>query len=179
MADYRIPGPIRNERQPWSLDDGTTTRRLMPSPGVICGESPLYPTLETRALLNPKGEPDLNFLFTQCRNPVVGLTEADFKNAADSLNVEIAAIKAVADVETRGKAFDENGRPRILFERHYFSRLTSGIYSKTHPRISNATAGGYGKFSVQYEKLECNLMKATHLSITCHPPIVSDVSKSA
>ena len=130
-------------------------------------------------MLSPKGEPDLNFLFTQCRNPVVGLTEADFKNAADSLNVEIAAIKAVADVETRGKAFDENGRPRILFERHYFSRLTSGIYSKTHPRISNATAGGYGKFSVQYEKLECNLMQATHLSITCHPPIVSDVSKSA
>ncbi len=59
MADYRIPRPIRNEQQPCSLDDGTTNRRLMPSPGVICGESPLYP---------------------------VGLTESNFKNAANILS---------------------------------------------------------------------------------------------
>ena len=46
------------------------------------------------------------------------------------------------------------GRPRILFERHYFHRLTSGRYDKKHGRISARLSGGYGKFSVQYAKLE-------------------------
>jgi hypothetical protein len=97
---------------------------------------------------------DVGFLFSQCRSPVTGLSDADYSSAATSLGVEIAAIKAVAEVETSGKAFDESGRPRILFERHYFHRLTSGKYSAKHPDISNATAGGYGKFSAQYGKLK-------------------------
>ena len=64
------------------------------------------------------------------------------------------AIQAVAEVATSGEAFDESGRPRILFERHYFHRRTGGRHAATHPRISNARAGGYGQFSAQYGKLE-------------------------
>ena len=41
------------------------------------------PHFGDQGLPNPKGEPDLNFLFTQSRNPVVGLTESNFKNAAN------------------------------------------------------------------------------------------------
>ncbi|CAN5824825.1 hypothetical protein BH11PSE8_BH11PSE8_34930 [soil metagenome] len=70
------------------------------------------------------------------------------------LGVEIAAIQAVAGVETRGQAFDDNGRPCILFERHYFQRLTSGRHDKDHPDSANATSGGHEKFSAPYGKLE-------------------------
>lgn len=126
----------------------------MPPPGSICAESALYPTIDLHKLLAHQSEPDLLFLFTQCRNPSTGLNDADYQEAATSLGVEIAVIKAIAEVETNGKPFEESGRPRILFERHYFHRLTNGKYSEKYPDISNVMAGGYGKFSAQYDKLE-------------------------
>ena len=71
------------------------------------------------------------------------LQECDFVVAAKMLNCEVAAIKAVAEVESAGGGFLSNGRPKILFERHYFHRLTGGEYSAAHPDISNRNAGGY------------------------------------
>lgn len=82
------------------------------------------------------------------------ITEADYARAAQSLGVEIAAIKAVAEVESRGDGFLETGEPVILFERHIFSRLTKGKYDKTHPDISNPKSGGYGKESEQHARLQ-------------------------
>jgi hypothetical protein len=99
-------------------------------------------------------EGDLAFQVLPSRSPLLGLSDEDYSKSATSLGVEIAAIKAVAEVETNGKAFDESSRPRILFERHYFHRLTFGKYSASHPDISNSLAGGYGLFAVQYDKLE-------------------------
>ncbi len=46
--------------------------------------------------------------------------------AADGLGCEVAAIRAVWQVETRGKSFDNQGRLTALFEPHHFYRLTSG-----------------------------------------------------
>jgi hypothetical protein len=60
------------------------------------------------------------------------------------LKCEIAAIKAVAEVESRGEGFLPDGRPKILFERHKFHKFTNGRFAATHPDISNASAGGYG-----------------------------------
>jgi hypothetical protein len=97
---------------------------------------------------------DIAFQVLPGRSPSLGLSDDDYNKSATSLGVEIAAIKAVAEVETNGKAFDESGRPRILFERHYFHNLTSGKYSASHPDISNSVAGGYGLFAAQYGKLE-------------------------
>ncbi len=49
------------------------------------------------------------------------LTEDDYKRASKMLNVEVAAIKAVKDVETGGKGgFFAVDRPAILFEGHIF-----------------------------------------------------------
>lgn len=93
-------------------------------------------------------------LFHACLNPLVGLTDDDYAAAAKTLGVDVATIQAVAEVETSGNAFDTLGRPRILFERHYFHRLTGGRYDKRHAGISAKSAGGYGKFSAQYGKLE-------------------------
>jgi hypothetical protein len=82
------------------------------------------------------------------------LTPADFTAAATALACEVAAIRAVAEVETKRAAFDEVGRPTILFERHYFARLSGHAFDATHPDIANSAAGGYGRFSAQYPKLK-------------------------
>lgn len=99
-------------------------------------------------------EPDVSFLFRMCLAPKQGLDLQSYARAATALGVDVAVIRAVADVETSGKAFDSEGRPRILFERHYFHRLTQGRFDHAHPDISNALRGGYGTFSAQYPKLE-------------------------
>jgi len=65
------------------------------------------------------------------------LTEQNFKDAADTLQVEVAAIKAVADVESRGDGFLDSGKPKILFEAHIFSSRTGHKYDETHPNISS------------------------------------------
>lgn len=49
------------------------------------------------------------------------LTDEDYKHAAELLGVEVAAIKAVLDVETGNKGgFLAEGKPTILFEGHIF-----------------------------------------------------------
>jgi hypothetical protein len=81
------------------------------------------------------------------------LIEQDYIEAAQLLNCEVAAIKAVTEVESRGSGFLETGEPIILFERHIFSRRTGGKYDKVIPELSNRKAGGYGKISEQHDKL--------------------------
>jgi len=70
-------------------------------------------------------------------------SEADFVRAAAELGCEIRAIKAVTAVESPRGPFDRMGRPPILFERHYFSRLTLRRYDGRFPGISNPVPGGY------------------------------------
>lgn len=49
------------------------------------------------------------------------LSEQDFVDAADKLQVEVATVKAVQEVETGGKGgFFTLGKPAILFEGHIF-----------------------------------------------------------
>lgn len=71
------------------------------------------------------------------------LTEIDFQRAAKKLRCEVAAVKAVAEVESRGKGFYASGFPVILFEKHIFRKYTQGRYNKSHPHLSG-DAGGYG-----------------------------------
>jgi hypothetical protein len=52
----------------------------------------------------------------------VKLTPEDIAAVAKSLGVEVAAFRAVLSVETGGSGFDIAGRPKALFERHYFYR---------------------------------------------------------
>jgi hypothetical protein len=65
------------------------------------------------------------------------LTKADFVRAAAKLDVPIATIQAVAEVEARGSGFLPDGQPKILFEAHVFHRLTGGIFTVRHPDISS------------------------------------------
>ena len=83
------------------------------------------------------------------------LTEDDYKEAAKKLGCDIAAVKAVSEVES-GKhgAFLPSGDPVILFERHKFHKFTNGKYDQTNPGISNRTPGGYGPVSKQHERYQ-------------------------
>jgi len=145
MANFRIPGPISGINSSFWFDYTVLAQWLSPVRGPVS----VAPVPRQHF-----AGPDVSFIFGQCLNPALGLSEADYMEAASTLGVEVAAIKAVAEVETSGKAFDESGRPRILFERHYFHRLTGGRFSAGHPDISNRRPGGYGSFSSQYVKLE-------------------------
>ena len=64
------------------------------------------------------------------------VTDEMYVSMAKALNCEPAAIKAVVMSETKQSPFDSSGRPTILYERHYFSRLTNHKYDATHPEIS-------------------------------------------
>lgn len=85
--------------------------------------------------------------------PRTRLSDADYQAAAASLGCDLAAIRAVAKVESSRSPFDDLGRPTILYERHLFRRFTGGRFD-AHPDLSNPEAGGYGTFASQYGKLE-------------------------
>ena len=80
------------------------------------------------------------------------LTETDFTAVATSLGVSPNMIKAVRKVEAPRGSFDDQGRPTILYERHVFSRNSGRRFDASHPTLSSTTPGGYGKFSIQYDK---------------------------
>jgi LysM repeat protein len=71
------------------------------------------------------------------------ITDNDWETESDALDCESEVLKAIAKVESGGRtAFWRLNRddglhiPKILFERHYFSRLTKHKYDATHPDIS-------------------------------------------
>lgn len=64
------------------------------------------------------------------------LVEADYIKAATLLGVEVASIKAIAHVESSGSGFLSNGLPKILFEGHWFSKLSNGKFDEKHPTLS-------------------------------------------
>ena len=66
----------------------------------------------------------------------MGLPRQAIEDAALVLGVDTATILAVDTVESRGTGMDSQGRPKILFEPHVFSRLTARKFDKAHPSIS-------------------------------------------
>jgi hypothetical protein len=56
----------------------------------------------------------------QCRITNAKLVDTDYKTAASSLGVEVAAVKAVKKVESGGAGFLFSNHPAILFEGHIF-----------------------------------------------------------
>lgn len=66
------------------------------------------------------------------------ITDEKWIALAETLQVEKAALQAVADVESGGSGFLDTvpPRPKVLFEGHYFHRLTGGRFSAAHPTLS-------------------------------------------
>jgi hypothetical protein len=120
--------------------DGPTWRALDAPPGPVPTLSPRPTTGSLAEVLVP--------------GPRTPLTPGDFAAAATKLACDVAAIRAVAKVESSRKPFDDLGRPTILYERHLFDRLTGGRFRSQHLDLSNPEPGGYGTFASQYGKLE-------------------------
>lgn len=97
----------------------------------------------------------LNNKLSNRNAPAIG--PDDFAAAAARLGVPVGHIRGVRKVEAPRGAYDDVGRPSILYERHVFSRNTEppGRFDKTDPLISGGPygRGGYGAYSVQYDKL--------------------------
>ena len=81
--------------------------------------------------------------------PATRMTDEAIVDAAAKLGCEVAAVKAVIDVASSG-GFLPDTRPKILFERHYFSRLTDRKHDGIAPDISSRTAGGYKGKAAEY-----------------------------
>lgn len=94
-------------------------------------------------LFGPASRTALLAAFTNRSAPAV--TENEMEAFAARLGCSLKQIRAVAKVESAGGGFDSVGRPKILFERHLFHRLTDGRYS---PAIYSQSAhGGYNEDS--------------------------------
>jgi hypothetical protein len=84
----------------------------------------------------------------------LALSGTGFSAAVSVLNTKEAEVWSVLSVETSGSGFLADRRPKILFERHVFSRLTNRQFDVSHSDISSPTPGGYGADgSHQYDRL--------------------------
>lgn len=81
------------------------------------------------------------------------MSEAGFREAADTLDGDDASLWAVLMVETRGFGYLPDRRLKILFERHVFSSRTGGVFDRSEPDISNPKAGGYEGDAAEYPRL--------------------------
>jgi hypothetical protein len=86
------------------------------------------------------------------------LTQAGFEAARRAADIPAEALWTVIAVETSGCGFLNDRRPKILFERHIFHRLTGGRFDQKAPDVSAKTAGGYGLGGAhQHERLRVAL----------------------
>lgn len=81
------------------------------------------------------------------------LDDIDLPKLGARIGVGEDELHAFIDVETRGTGFDDQGRPRILFERHIFHKYLTPEQRKQAGPLANPKPGGYGKESEQYDKL--------------------------
>jgi len=84
------------------------------------------------------------------------ITEAGYVKAAQLLGVETAVLKAVIKVEANGSGFLSDGRAKILFEAHQFSKFTGRKYDVSHPTISSPrwNRALYKGGAAEYTRLE-------------------------
>jgi len=87
------------------------------------------------------------------------LGAADLQRAAERLEVPLATLRAVNEVESRGPGFLPDGRPVILFERHIMYRQIramgqdADVLARQYPNIVNARRGGYMGKAAEHMRL--------------------------
>jgi hypothetical protein len=116
-------------------------RQRFPSGSIAPNDETFWRLSETRPRRMLAGA--LGGIVMAAFNGGTRLEEDNFVRAAQELQCEARAIKAVTAIESPVSPFDKIGRPTILFERHYFSKLTLRRYDGRFPDISNPVPGGY------------------------------------
>lgn len=87
------------------------------------------------------------------------------QSEAKRLGVEVAALRAILEKESKGSGFNADGTPKILYERHVmYDRIVAHLgvakarlFTKQYPNLVSPYSygvGGYGKYSEQPKKLE-------------------------
>ena len=84
------------------------------------------------------------------------LTEEDYTKAASLLNCSKAAVRALVKIEANGRGFLKDGRPKILFEPHWFGYYTQYRYNRSLPQLSSRSWNRrlYRQGGTQWQKLE-------------------------
>ncbi len=106
---------------------------------------------EPDGAFGPKSAEALRLHFTNASAPAVN--DADMVAFASNLGCTVKQLRAVASVESSGGGFDAKGRPKILYERHLFHRLTDGAHSPAS--FSQASGGGYSESSWDKLAMAC------------------------
>ena len=129
---------------------GPTTQAAPPK-GASGTPSKNNKAVKTKVAKTPQGQPVLQIsvdiprgLLDHFAKFTGGeISEENWKEAALSLTCEEAVLKAISVVESGGNSSfwrlnkgDGAHIPAILFERHYFSKKTKGIYNDSYPDIS-------------------------------------------
>ena len=90
------------------------------------------------------------------------LKRKDLQQAAERLDVPLASLMAVNQVESRGEGFAANGRPVILFERHVMherlqanglSEAEADALAAKYPALVNRSTGGYIGGTAEHQRL--------------------------
>ncbi len=89
------------------------------------------------------------------------LTEAQIAAQAKALGIEVAALRAVIEVECKGSGFNADGTPVILFERHVMRQrliankrdIDLNLISVERPDLCSKSTGAYGLYSAQHGRL--------------------------
>jgi peptidoglycan hydrolase-like protein with peptidoglycan-binding domain len=97
------------------------------------------------------------------------LKNTDLVSAAQRLDVPLASVSAVNEVESSGRGFLDNGKPVILFERHVMHRRLSTVRNEgddpaerkrhadqlalLHPALVNPKYGGYAGGTAEHQRL--------------------------
>ena len=89
------------------------------------------------------------------------LTEAQITAQAKALGIEVAALRAVIEVECKGSGFNADGTPVILFERHVFRQrliangktVVADKAMRERPDLCSKSTGAYGLYSAQHGRL--------------------------
>ena len=89
------------------------------------------------------------------------LTEAQIAAQAKALGIDVAALRAVIEVECKGSGFNADGTPVILFERHVMRQrliankrdIDLSLISAERPDLCSKSTGAYGLYSAQHGRL--------------------------
>lgn len=91
--------------------------------------------------------------------PTHYLTDTDLVRAAEKLNVPLACVRAVNQVESKGQGMLPDGKAVILFERHVFYRRLAehgenpaGV-AERWPAVCSEKRGGYHGGQAEYTRL--------------------------
>ena len=138
------PGNATNEPEPAGVREIMQNEVATTASGInadVLSEVPLQPVQPVETPVQPVPAPKAS----------KALTEEAIREAANNLGVDVACVKAVAEVESLGNGFNSTGMVKILFERHKFYKFIAQKYgvpkanqlAAMHPDICSPKAGGY------------------------------------